>query len=779
MIRCDVNQGRGSITVLGENIPNGTVSVTRNQDGVTPYLLRSGTFALTTGGFTREDSEAPFGVPVRYDLEATPTDRVVQRNLVLTPNFNHDTTNWVAGSTRTKTLHPADTPGKFFGGFSGASGGTEPPLPVLVGSAVPTIPVGDNYTSYTLTLPTTGGDRPLALDWMLLVHYQLPDANGVYTEPVMPAGFTKIAESTVDTAPQASTLMLPAPTLLPSPNLTPQNNFVKAVMSVWRGVYIPGPTHTSYTISFPLHTMGIGTALWVRGASVVNYLPLVSPVTTIQSTSGQSVGSSFEIAGMIAARSGLVVTVAASHHPESIDNPADIMVSGVASQYTVSASDSDTVVNNRAITIGISPLTNAGNIPKTSVSYPVAFTSGSGVQIAFQIEQALTLRSIATTKATALPASTKPYRLTGRFRYNTTDIWLWQDVKNQGTWQHLKDTKATWADVRSTAFGGSGDYLRLFVRLMDPATNIGYTPPVLVLTAATGQANQWVDFSFYFTAPVDIPATAVIQMFHGSSIREYGVTWEFDQFGITSPGDLAKHNVYYFDGDSKPPEQPEDYYFSADTPLDAWSSRASDSSMSWAGTAGNSVSIFTGPSRILNSTTCQVDPRLTKTICEPVHLSDPISPQRSQWFTLLEISPIAYGSRQQLLTVINRPDVIAVSQKRAWPSGTLKVKTDTLAERQIALQIFETGRILFLRNPDPRYPETSWYIAVADVTETRILPDQRLAPRSWEIPFVRVERPSGLIDSASGVTWQDIKDKGLTWNDVRTTYPNWLAVLSD
>jgi hypothetical protein len=82
-----------------------------------------------------------------------------------------------------------------------------------------------------------------------------------------------------------------------------------------------------------------------------------------------------------------------------------------------------------------------------------------------------------------------------------------------------------------------------------------------------------------------------------------------------------------------------------------------------------------------------------------------------------------------------------------------------------------------LRNPIPDYPENNWYLALGDITEDRPVPNQRVTVREWTMPFVRVERPSGLIEAGGGRTWQQIKDLG-TWQTVRDTNQDWLSVLA-
>lgn len=84
---------------------------------------------------------------------------------------------------------------------------------------------------------------------------------------------------------------------------------------------------------------------------------------------------------------------------------------------------------------------------------------------------------------------------------------------------------------------------------------------------------------------------------------------------------------------------------------------------------------------------------------------------------------------------------------------------------------------MYLRNSDSSYPENNWYIAIGTVTEMRMLPDARRPERLWAIPYTRVERPSGVIEASTGVTWKMILETGMTWEELRSAREDWLDVL--
>ncbi len=95
---------RGLVRVAGE-VPNGTVTVQRSSAGVPTYTLRGGSnINITTEGFVLEDSEAPIGSKLTYTATSTPLNRVIQRNLVNTPDFTRGQQSWTPGNNRSLTI---------------------------------------------------------------------------------------------------------------------------------------------------------------------------------------------------------------------------------------------------------------------------------------------------------------------------------------------------------------------------------------------------------------------------------------------------------------------------------------------------------------------------------------------------------------------------------------------------------------------------------------------------------------------------------------------------
>jgi hypothetical protein len=144
--------------------------------------------------------------------------------------------------------------------------------------------------------------------------------------------------------------------------------------------------------------------------------------------------------------------------------------------------------------------------------------------------------------------------------------------------------------------------------------------------------------------------------------------------------------------------------------------------------------------------------------CVPVLFSDPLVVRDMQWASLLSIDPLSYPARSSLKDVLNRHAPVALSGVRSTARTTFTVLTRTLDERRRLLDLFMPGRILLYRNPNPGYPENNWYIAVGEVTESRVHPDHARPERKWSIEVAVVDRPLGLLAAAEDRTYMDLRD---------------------
>jgi hypothetical protein len=734
MIKCEPRVDQGLMRITGTT-PNGNATVTREVDGLTPVLLRGGIRTISTGGISMDDTEAPLGVPLTYRVAVSgisSPDRVVQQNLALTPTFLHGVQGWLAGSGAGRSLvveadstaHSASV-----GHFIGSTAGVAPPAaPTLVGHVDSTVFVSANYT---LTPPTSGGTAIATGDWMLLVHQQLASA----ATPTVAAGWTLTDDTTSGTIRQV----------------------------VWSQKRTAGDQTgaVGYTVTTGTGASAIGTLLWIRGATQDQIVK--TPVTVANGAGNQLFTATTSVS-----RPHLTLSFMSASMGALGVIPVSGSVTGGTFQYARSA-----VGNPRTLAVIADSAANAGDTRQAVVDYGDTVASGVALQLSLQVSASLTNRIIARGKLAALPGSPQPYVLTGRLRFNTVTLNDWQDIKTFGTWQQVKTSKGTWLGVRGSASVDTDEFLSLFLSIVDPGTGNDYITPVRIYNITGSRLNTWIDFSALFSTATAIPSTAELRLFHGTNVAEYATDIWLDEVGVTPGAQFFGHpSLYWFDGDTPVPADPASY------PQPGFVADSSDSSITWTGTVGNSVSVFTGPSAMHAVTTCQLDESDSARIlpCEPVLISDPVNVTLAIWMGLIHIDALVHPSKQAIHQIINRAAPVAISQVRGWETGQITLLTMNMDQRKQVLNVISSGRIVLLRNPIPDYPENNWYLALGDITEDRPVPNQRVTVREWTLPFVRVERPSGLIEAGGGRTWQQIKDLG-TWQTVRDTNQDWLSVL--
>jgi hypothetical protein len=364
--------------------------------------------------------------------------------------------------------------------------------------------------------------------------------------------------------------------------------------------------------------------------------------------------------------------------------------------------------------------------------------------------------------------------VSGQMKYDSPDTWLWLDAEAAGTWQDVKN-KGTWQDVKSTyPLAADQPFASLWCAVLSPA-NAVVVAPFQIIGVSTLAQNTWQTFQGWVDVPGGAPAGSRLVFLHGEEEREFATTFWLTTVMVTpeAEADTGGAVLPYFDGDSVLPVNPAANL----VPGFDWFPVINDAAMTWSGAADNSASVYTGPSVIAAETTSRIDAPGRELLPRhrlPMMLSDPILPQVSVWFELVEIGDLGFAARQDLYDVVGRGPRIAVGSQRAWAEGEFRLATYTLQAAAVAERMFSPGRILFLRNPDPDFPETYWYLAIGNVTQGRVGPNAAKKPeRIWRVPFVRVERPVGLIAAASGITWQNIKT-GYTWAELRQERQDWL-----
>ena len=361
----------------------------------------------------------------------------------------------------------------------------------------------------------------------------------------------------------------------------------------------------------------------------------------------------------------------------------------------------------------------------------------------------------------------------------TTTRWI--SVPNDSASEkYSTSTAATnWADILGYP---SGDVAQgsLYVGLCD-SSGVALPGSTLtkVLDIAPPGPTDYVDFQAEIEIPAGMPLGDVnVAFYQGDGTRsvfnpatgdtmiitdpeEFYRIWSFDSLMLDYKP-TTMYGLDYFDGETPMPTNQFGIGYDTDPDVASWGWDSGDASIKWLGTKDNSASEFIGASRLGAYTSgCILHSRSAingHTLCEPVFISDPIIPMYSEWLGLLNIGALAWDPRRELLDVLGRHPPVALSQYRATPHAEFRFLTSTLDERMQFITIINTGRILLLRNPDPKYPENNWYVSVGTVSEERIDPDHRNPVRRWLVDMQVVDRPSGLLTALTGQSWQVVRE---------------------
>lgn len=373
----------------------------------------------------------------------------------------------------------------------------------------------------------------------------------------------------------------------------------------------------------------------------------------------------------------------------------------------------------------------------------------------------------------------RSYLVTGMVRTNSADVNRWLDVKTQ-TWRQIKNSGKTWRQLRTTQVmqDPAEAYVNLIGDVYFGAST--YVSNVQARAIPINQVRSWVWFSFWFTTPDAVPANPRLRLYHGGSTREWRSDWDLKDIAVFDQDDVVAGKFSsYFDGDGAVPLYTERMYDanSGDSSTaDPWQDLSQDAYVDWAGVPGNSISRAFGPSKVATWDTTVIGPP-EQFPGEPVLISDPVDIRLGLWVGLVSNEDLVHPAVKTDSRILNRRAKVSQSQVRGLEETSINVLTFTERDRTMFTTLFASGRTVLIRNPEPRYPENNWYLSCGDITEQRTLPDQRKAQRMWTIPYIRTDRPSGLISVSSGATWRQWKDAGVTWRQLRARRANWISVI--
>jgi hypothetical protein len=728
---------RGMVRLAASGVPNGDIVVTRRYGSAAPVSIRGGLIpGLITGGFVLSDPEPNFGTDLVYRVVDTVANRYLQTNRVLNPRFAIGLGNWslpttrrtVAQETTLPLAPPRDSTTSVRVGPGSATTGSLPSRRLAR-----TSPVGFTTGSWYVS-GQVRYDSPNIWLWQ-----DAKDA-GTWQTVKNKGTWADVKATNSPLAGQAfatlwAAVLGPTTTSIEQRRNRIPNPVPTATTGYTSNAGTGGTATNSYVATGGPTGSGFFRATWTTanttaagtspGASVRADGRPTQSTLSIPVTPGQAYSASLWSRSSIAQRLGVQIWFFDANGTQTFSGnySPQVVTANTWTQFT--AQNVVAPAGSAYVVVGISTASGTGVVP-----FPVGAT----------LDQALTILEAATTVGTYFDGTTAA-------EDGGSLVYSWIGTANAS------------ASIQNLV-----DYPSIVA-------------PFQILGVQTEANSMWATFQARIDIPAGAPANCQLAFYQGTATREYAVTWWLSTMMVSLNSEVTAESPVYFDG-STPVGELGDLGSMLAPGLD-WKALTGDASVAWSGTPNASTSVLTGPSQIFSESSTSIGTPTTSQLPRvkiPVFLSDPVAPQLAQWFELLEIGDLSYAARQDLFDVLGRGAQIAVSQLRAWPSGELRVLTYTPEAAEIAERLFGTGRILYWRNPDPRYPENGWYIAVGDLASGRVGATVAWSPeRIWRIPFVKVERPEGLISAATSVSWSTVKTS-YTWQQLRDQRTDWLDV---
>lgn len=767
----DGNRWDGVISLYGVNLPVGSGVVTRIEPDTSQFVVRGGQSIRTDHDFVLSDTEAQFDIPNSYILRLVPDTRAVFHNWFVNPNFENANPllSWSTTTNRTLSTYTRSYPAPPYGSkllsVSGYSGtppvGSTIPAPVRTnlftkpsfedGLTTGFTPTNSTLSVVTVTAPPNGGTKALQASVTATGAWGVTPTNALFP----PVGVGKLYRCSMyvkSTATGSAQVRLDATYRDSTGNTQVGSAYPSAIVTLttaWQRVEV---------------TMLAAPA----GAASIK-LNLITPTTL---TAGR----------IVQMDAILIEEIASAGVATGAYFDGNTPASGTTSYLWTGAANASTSVAGIAFP---APTTAQRVLMLTKPDAALAFTTSTKYRVSGRVNVVPRLFSWA--EARSNPATTDP--IGGMTSPPARD---WNDPM-------FDSGGHTWQQVLGYSSGDTAITGTLYVAF---CTSTGALQPGAALTKAATLISygttDTVDFAVELTSPAAAMTNAYIGFYQGDGTLlgvdpitggatstpdpgEFQRQWLFDGLML----DTVKSNVAplpYFDGSNPLSSDVHGIGYTVnefDPYTFAWDS--GDVSYAWTGAANNSASVFTGAS-VLGAYTgaCTLVSREYLNghyICEPVFISDPIIPSYSEWLGLLSIGALSWAPRRDMLDILGRHAPIAISQYRATPSAEFRFITNTLEERAQFITIINAGRVLLLRNPDPRYPENMWYISIGDVSEERIAADHRIPVRRWVVSAQVVDRPSGLLTALNGQAWQNVYDSYTDWNEVDVENDAWLNVL--
>lgn len=719
---------RGSVQLSGRSVPDGSLVVTRTAARGYPEEIRGGVFDVDTGGFVRTDAEAPFGETLTYTVTDELTSRYVQSNRVLNPKAGTNTSNTATGTGRT-LARETDVD-------------LVPPRDAATSFRVPAYPGGATSRTRDDRLLASVTPSGLAAGrWFVSGQFR-------YNSPDLWLWQDVKNHGTWQAAKDVGTWE----TLAAQENPGADQPYA----SLWMALLGPAKTSAERRRNLVPNPVPASGTSWFSTAGTGG-----TATTSVPTTDGPTGGAFFRatwtVATTNAAGTGSTGAITCDGR-----GTASLPIPVTPGQVYSAAIYGRPSIAQRLD--GRLQWYDASNTPLTT-ELSAAQVVGANTWARFSVTGTAPAGAAYARIAVGTPSGTGavPFPIGA-----TLDAAMAQLEQAATVGPFFAGSSAAGAYSTYTWAGAANASVSIETVLDYPEV----VAAVQVLGVTMIGGGNWHTFQAWIDIPAGFPAGSRLAFMHGTVDREYSTIFWLTTLMVSPEAEMATGALTYLDGDTLPPDNPAAQV----VPGYDWEDASGDATITWSGTPNNSMSIFNAPSVIRAWTTVDLGvPDTTIIKSEPVMLSDPISAQLSQWFTLISIGDLTNPARNNEFDVLGRRDRIVTSQLRGWETGQLTLLTYTRAQEQQAERMFGMGRILLLRNPNPDYPENAWYLSVGDVARARLGRDHRRPERLWTVPFTRVQRPVGLIEAAVSTTWLDVRESG-TWDQVKRGNTDWLDV---
>jgi hypothetical protein len=178
---------------------------------------------------------------------------------------------------------------------------------------------------------------------------------------------------------------------------------------------------------------------------------------------------------------------------------------------------------------------------------------------------------------------------------------------------------------------------------------------------------------------------------------------------------------------------------------------------------------------------------------KPWYLKDPLNPCGDQPMDRCMAGPQAcstdrammvanhaqseqYEARTKLLQPENRDDDIPLVRRRGRAETVLNIITRTFADRNSLLGTLNPGTILFIQGP-PEYGIEDRYIAVLSARVDAAVPDKRIQPRFFTLPYRTESRPEGPMNGPCGARIDDLCDLYASWAALALSGLTWRQLI--